>query len=474
MKRNQNIKLRVFGFLLMLLCMSFIQQNLHFINVVPLYGVVESNNKPEFNFKDWFSGEYQRKYEANYEENAGFKNDLIKLYNQIDYTFFHEGHGVNVVVGEHDYLFQQDYIDEITGKKFIGKSSMEYKVRRLKAAQDYLQSQGKLFFTVLAPGKISFFKEYIPSWLLTQKNDTTNYSLFIRQSESAKLNVLDFKKWFLSMKDTSTIPLFPRQGIHWSYYGMALAVDSIFNYISSKGIGPLTDFSWSLEFPDNLRGTDYDIGDMLNLMWKLPYQKMAYPIFKYSEPKGVVRPRVMIIGDSFNWTPINADVFKNMFGNYEYYYYFKTIHRYDGTNPISVEESVLLDEIKKYDVVMILQSEANYNDIGFGFEEKLLNDLSGTGPYNSEIFAKVTSDPSFQILIKNIMDAKQLDQVKAIAFLSDSLSKDKENVIVQILSDMRNNPEWIESIRKKAEENHIPLEEAMKNDAEWLYNRDNK
>ncbi len=469
---KQKIKILVYGILLLVLCVPFLQKHLNLVKVSPLNGVVETSELPDFSFKDWYSGDFQKKYEAYYEENVGFKNSLVRLYNQIDYSLFQEAHAGNVTVGLDGYLFQQDYIDEVAGKKFIGDSQMDYKVKRLKEAQDFLESQNKVFFTVLAPGKASYFKNFIPAWQMKSDKDTTNYSSFIQKSRSAKLNVLDFNAWFLSMKDTTKYPLYPKQGIHWSYYGMALAADSIFNYISSKGLSPLPQFTWSLEMPDTLRGTDYDIGDLLNLIWKIPHNKMAYPVFQYSTTPDVVQPRVMIIGDSYNWTMINSDVYKNMFGPYIYYYYFNSASAYNGAELVNVEDMVLIDEIKKYDVVLTLQSEGNYNNIGFGFEEKLLNEINGMHSFNQEIFNLISKDTKYIPIIKTIMKDRMLDHGEALAYLTDSLSREKASAIRGIISTMRNNPEWLNSIRKKAEGYNISLEEAMRRDAEWLYDRD--
>ena len=472
MNYSKKIKLLIFGILLSLFCVPFIQEKFRFAEVWPLNGVVNSTPMPYFTFKDWYSGDFQKNYEAYFEENAGFKNTLIRWYNQIEYKIFNEAHAGNVVIGLDGYLFETDYIDEITGRKFVGAEKMDYKVRRLKEAQDILEGQNKIFFAVLAPGKASFFKEFIPAWRLNSENVTTNYSSFIEKSKAANLNVLDFNNWFRSMKDTSSYPLFPTQGIHWSYYGMALAADSIFNYISSNGIKPLTQMTWTLELPDTLRGTDSDIGDLLNLQYQMPYRKMAYPVFNYSAPDGVKMPKVMIIGDSYVWTLINSEVFHNVFGKYIYFYYFKSTNAYNGAEEVSLDDMNLLDEIKNYDIVMSIQSEGNYNDIGFGFEERLLNEVAGMKNIKQEVFKKVSNDPVYKPFIKKIMVEKNLDREHALSYLADSLSNIKNDIIKGIFLSMKKDSVWLETLRVKAEKSNISLEEAMNRDAEWLYDRD--
>ncbi len=474
MAKNRNIKSWVFGFLLFMLCIPFLQHNLSFFETKALNGVVETSGEPEFTFEDWFSGEYQKKYDSYADQNTGFRSSLVRLYNQLDYSLFKVGHGQNVVVGLDDYLYQQGYIDEITGANFIGKSIMDVKLKKMKQAQEYLQEQKIFLFTVLAPGKASYCRENIPPWLLVRQGDTTNYQLFLQKQDSLQLNVLDFRKWFLSMKDTSHIPLFPKQGIHWSYYGMALAADSIISYVENSTKKTLTNISWTLEFPDTLRYTDYDIGDLLNLYCKLPYYKMAYPVFQYSSSSIATKPRLLIIGDSYCWNIINSGVYKNVFDNIKFYYYFNTAYSPNSSVLVSLNDLVLLEEIKKFDVIMILQSEANFNNIGFEFPEKLMQEVKSCQDFSAGQFNRLAQDTSFALRIQQIMKESKFDRESAIKHIADSLYIVKKKAIIEIMLSMKNSPEWLQVIKKKSEELNITLEMAMQRDAEWVYDRDHK
>src|SRR5205085_1405484 len=137
--------------------------------------------------------------------------------------------------------------------------------------------------TVLAPGKTDYFKEYLPNYYKDHLTTKRNYNLIIKYAEEEKINYIDFNKWVNQIKDTSRYSLFPKYGIHWSYYCMALCADSIKKFIEARKNIALRNFSWNFELSDTLRGTDYDLGDLLNIYRKLPVDATAYPKYIFGD-----------------------------------------------------------------------------------------------------------------------------------------------------------------------------------------------
>ncbi|MBL0050784.1 MAG: hypothetical protein IPP29_04270 [Bacteroidetes bacterium] len=97
------------------------------------------------------------------------------------------------------------------------------------------------------------------------------------------INLIDFNKWFVQMKDTSSSKLFPQQGIHWSYYGAYLAADSIIKYIEDKRKCDLPDYVTSFETNQKANYGDEDLEHILNLIYKLPEYKMSYPKISFAK-----------------------------------------------------------------------------------------------------------------------------------------------------------------------------------------------
>jgi len=85
MTRIKNILLLM---LLLLLISGAIQKRYGIIHTRPLNGVFSATTRPAVTCSTWMTGDYQEKYRLNLEDSVGFKPDLVRLYNQIDYSLF--------------------------------------------------------------------------------------------------------------------------------------------------------------------------------------------------------------------------------------------------------------------------------------------------------------------------------------------------------------------------------------------------
>ena len=212
--KTKNIKYFCFGLMMVAVCASAIQKAFHIFSIPHLYGASVYTDKPKFKIEDWSSSYYQTNYEKNLEENFGFRNDLVRLNNQLDYWFFKKSNAANMVVGKNDFLYLQGYLDEYKGYNFIGKDAIKFKLQNLSKAQQFLKAHNVDLITVLAPGKASYYPEYFDRFNANRKQKTTNYNQIISNYEKYGINLIDFNKWFVQMKDTSSSKLFPKQGIH--------------------------------------------------------------------------------------------------------------------------------------------------------------------------------------------------------------------------------------------------------------------
>ncbi|MBL0050924.1 MAG: hypothetical protein IPP29_05040 [Bacteroidetes bacterium] len=162
--KTKNIKYFCFGLMMVAVCASAIQKAFHIFSVPHLYGASVYTDKPKFKIEDWISNYYQINYEKNLEENFGFRNDLVRLNNQLDYSIFRKSNSNEVVIGKKGYLFQQGYIDAYLGKKSLTEDGMQQQLNVLQQLSDSIEKHHTKLVVVLAPGKASFFPEYLPSF----------------------------------------------------------------------------------------------------------------------------------------------------------------------------------------------------------------------------------------------------------------------------------------------------------------------
>lgn len=426
MKHGKKI---IFAVFLIVLFTPILVKSLKLIDEKPLGGVFVTVDNPNFNDSTWFSGDYQKQKELYLNENLGYRKTLIRLNNQIDFTLFNKNSAEKIVIGKENYLFENNYISATTGEDYIGDKNVNNKIQQAKKAQDILADNGIKLLYVFAPGKATFYKDKIPDKYFSKGQDpTTNYSQFKAACDQNNINYIDFNSWFLNMKDTASYPLFPKAGIHWSYYGMYLCADSLIKKMETDLNKDLPELNLaSLEVSTEQRYTEYDLGNMMNLLFPIETYDLAYPAYAY-EQEGKHRPNTLVIGDSFYWNMYYSGIPANVFNGLEFWYYNSKYYN-DGTSTPKREVRTLdyLEEIFKYEYIIILQTDGGLNNFGFGFFNQLVT-------YSNE----------------------------------GSVPEGVINYIKTINSD----PKWLESIKIKAQERGITLDEMILIDARYMYEQE--
>ena len=343
-----------------------------------------------FSKEKWISGEYQQKKEEYLNASFGLRNLFVRTNNQIVYSLFSRAKANGVIVGKDNYLYEEAYINAFYGKDFLGEDSLSRTINRLKFISDTLNQLGKQLILIFAPGKASFYPEYIPESYLPQ-NTKTNYKVLSERAFAAGLNMIDFNKWFLSKKQSSEFPLYPKYGIHWSVYGTALAADSLVKKIDflRQTISPRIKITKVQMAPPY--DSDYDIADGMNLLFKCRGFDMAYPQTTIDNSNAKSKHRVLVISDSFYWGLFNLGI-SNCFQNDHFWYYNKQVYPESSKQELLTDQLDIKDEINKHDVVVIMATEATLPRIGWGFiekTEKLYRGVVDKKEYSSEYYKKV-------------------------------------------------------------------------------------
>lgn len=348
----------------------FIQRSLHVFQFSELKGWKAGNTKPRINSKNWFSGEYQKEFDHFSSDSFGFTEPLVRTINQIDYTLFNSANAQYVVVGKNNYLYESEYIDAVTGANYIGEKTIREKSEKLRDVYQILKQKGTTLLLVMAPGKGSYFPEYIPSYYQRYYSDSTNYTSFISEWRRLSLPHLDFHAWFRSMKDSSPIGLFPQTGIHWSTYGMILAGDSITKYLEEKSAKDLVDYEFKLEVISNqMKKSDADIEDGMNLWTDLNHLPMAYPKLHFNR-EGKETLKTAVIADSYFWGLYDHGFSTQVFDSGEFWYYFNDIYPKHFEAGLTIDEIDLKSAIERQEVIILLGTDATLPKFGWGFIEK--------------------------------------------------------------------------------------------------------
>ena len=367
---HKRLKQIVFTGITTLLFLPMIQHRFQFYEEIPLKGAYELSSEPKLTGENWLSGKYQDSLDKFIHDHTGFRPGWVRLYNQWNYSFFNIAHANGVIRGKEDYLYEENYIKAHYGKDFLGEHKIQEMVRKWKCIQDTLERKGIKLAVILAPGKASFYPEYIPDQYKKGRKKKLNYEVFKEQFSKQCVSCLDMHSWFESMKKTSKYPLFPKTGIHWSVYGQYLAADSIRKYVSSSCKTQIPYFILDeIVESGRPRRDDNDIGSAMNLLLGIPDLTLAYPEFHPNRKPQKEDPKVLMIADSFYWGLFNSNVSTDLFNGGEFWYYNEQIYPASSTRETLVKNQDLDKKLEENKVVFLMITDANLYKFGFGFVE---------------------------------------------------------------------------------------------------------
>ena len=416
----------LFGILLLLLLLPLL-----FFNQV---GNPLANHQPaadpEWSWSRWFSGAFQEDAAERLNEQFGGRNTLVRLNNQKEYSLFKIATARDVVIGKEGYLYEDTYLNTVTGRNYQGNKHFDDMGERLVLVKDSLASHGVDFLVVMAAGKGTYFSEYFPPAWDGLAPERTNEDELLRVLEDQGIPFLNFNAWFREMKDTVQYPLFPKAGIHWTKYGQYLVMDSLLNYLEQRHDIDLPDLVLdSIELSVEQRGSEADIFRGLNILQAPKGYPLAYPTWHVGHPEKE-QLKTLVIGDSFYWSLYLHEQFSKRFlGNGEFWYYFNRV-MWNGQDDGSIQDVRLPDDLMSYKQVILFETESHYHRLSNGFLE-----AAAAGFVTGSSVEKSIVAP--------------------------------EEDIQETMEQIRNTPKWLKQVSEKAKKTNRTLEEALHNEARF-------
>lgn len=354
--------------------LPFVQSVYPFKEVKSLNGWYEKYNLPEFEINNWISGNFQHDFDKYIQQNFGFRSWLVKLYNEFYFQLFRETKAKNVIIGKEDVLYEKQYLDALYGLDFIGQDSIKLRVDAIERISDVLKNNGVQLVVVLAPGKASFYPEFVPDSYSVLNKKVTNYETYKKELIKSKVNFIDFNQWFRKMKDTSSFRLYPKTGVHWSKYAELIVTDTLIKYLektTSKQFPRL--LINEIEKSKGMRDSDDDIEKSMNLFYDIPDFEMTYASYKIQKDSTIEYPKVLVVSDSYYWGIFNYGFSRDLFSNGQFWFYNNQIYPDSYDEPLFVQDINYREELNSNDVVILLSTDANLYKFPFGFIEDFNN-----------------------------------------------------------------------------------------------------
>jgi hypothetical protein len=363
----------LFGVILLLFYFINIQEVFTPFNLEPLKGAIKIEAKPSITKESWLNGKYQEKEDKYNNQTFGFRNWFLRLYNQVHFSIFKIPNAKNVIIGKNNYLYEEGYLLAAYGHDYIGYDSINRILKQIKLVGDTLKKLNVDLLSIYAPGKGSFYKEFIPNRYV-QEDYKLNHPVYKKITLDYGLNHIDFYEFFMQAKDTSRYSLFPKTGIHWSYYGEVIVADSIIKYIQKLRNIKTPELYWdTVKVSNEMQARDDDIEKAMNLMFNIGDLEMGYPNVRIINQDSY-KPKVLVLGDSY-WDYISRNFTRNIFQNERYWYYnwLENPHVPYWNDKVKVWNLNLQEIVEDQEVIIMIATDANYSAFPFQFIDQLYN-----------------------------------------------------------------------------------------------------
>ena len=486
-----------------MLAMVFVQEKWHPFELKPLNGVFVGTEKPVVTFKTFAKGIYQRQAEQYSKEHFGFRECLIRLYNQYLWDFYKQTHVESIVIGKDNYIYNKEHVSDYMGTYWQGfadsREQLQQHLReeavRLWKVQEILASYGKHLFVVIEPSKADVYPEHLPSHVEQPEGNVTAADIYPVLFDSLGINYIDFNRLFQQAKDTVSYQLFPRSGTHWSNIAALHAADSILHYMAWLDGRALPSLAIGTSLYDTAMTPDNDLEELLNLARPIRGATHQYAPFKVVTDTNTYKPSMITVGDSYFWNISYHIPLDSIFAKHPFWYYNSTVF-YDPEH-YSTSDLNYAIQLANTDFVMVSYSTTNLYSMSNYFSQKALVNLcydkAEVSQAINQIVKEMDNNPEWTALLQQKADAEGITleikkQKEAEWFvyanaeryfpaLNDSLPSQRnqllslcqpDNPIGNILHNMLNDPTWMNHLKQKAEEKNLDLETIMVQDAQWM------
>ena len=504
-KLDAKIYVVMFSLTMIFLFLSGAQREFKIFKTKPLSGAIEIPQVAKFNFKNCYDATYQKSLEEKLEVSFGFREPLIRLYNQYVWDFYGKKYSRQVLVGKENWLFPYWHL-------LAPKYSKELTDRFDKQALYIHQLSGVLkeyntqILVGFIPSKLDIYEEYVTS-AISKKDDFNPIDYFCNKFDDYGVNYINFTEMFYAMKDTAIFNPFTPSSAHWSNIASVYATDSIFKRFEELSGINMPKLKIGTPYIDKTRTPDNDLELLYNLCRTIHPQTDYYVDVEMIKDSTTTHPMMITIGDSHFWTVSYNIPLRKIFSRCPYWYYASSI--YFDKKYKNVEQADKVKEFIEADYILMLYSANQaYNmntdllawtliqlcvdkeEIDMAIDN-VVETIKSNSEWKNNVEKKaVQQGRSFEEMV--YIEARyvirenpykyfpQLNETGVPSSRSKKLlsilNNDEtiEDRVAEIISSMHNNKEWMNSLKEKAKKNGKTLEEVMHGDALWIIKQEDE
>lgn len=420
-----------------ILMLILVQGFTHVLPLKKLGGYVKEPKKVSLTYQSFSDGSYQDYLAERAKQKGGFKEFFVRAYNQMMHDCFGIISNQNLIKGENDEFFLRMYLDEAMGKTLIknystidsAKLVAQENVAKTLVLIDTLKNHGIAFLPVFAPTKTATYPEWLPQEYRDSISDFSLEEYYVQLFKENGINHIDFYSYFKSLKKEFPYPLYTKLGTHWAESTIPFVADSIMRKIEEiTGFDLPTVECADINLTTHYSGQDKELENLMNLLFPLKKkEKLPNPKTALTDTVGKDKPNILVIADSY-FVQLRRSAFIDAFANWDYWKYNKEIissnPKYNNRKVSYLPEAYQV--VDSADIILAVF----------------------TAPYLYEYlcgFCETVSD-----------------------FYGEEGAVGYEKKIQAVIDQIKNDPEWMEKIKKQAKERGITMDENLRDNAIYV------
>jgi alginate O-acetyltransferase complex protein AlgJ len=181
---------------------------------------------PEFRFKGPILAKFPAKFEAYYNDNFAFRDQLVRWHNLVKVRALKVSPRPNVLIGKKGWLYYQEgLLDHDHAITPLTDHELSQWVQLLEERREWLATRGIRFLVVIPPDKHTVYPEYLPDWVRGVGLSPRLDQLLAYVREHSNVTIVDIRPSLRQAKGEDR--LYQMTDTHWNYRGAFAADRSI-------------------------------------------------------------------------------------------------------------------------------------------------------------------------------------------------------------------------------------------------------
>lgn len=291
-----------------------------------LTGAFVTTERPEMTRRGVINGEYMSTMGDYISENLPGREYLIKTKNELAYRGFHNTPAPRVVIGKDDVLFSKSTIElwyQLTGP--TTEETIDELAGKLTQVRDIMARHGIDTMVYITPSKVRYYEEYVPDLYSKVASPLDPHEHAItrlkRRIEAENIPVFDSIEWIDARiapdKTLDGIPLFTKNGMHWSVVNGAKVGAALGDFIHDTYGYDEPVLKVSAQPVDEPVTPDADLAGIMNMYSELEdtyYDAVITAEPRDSDAQPAILPNMLCRGGSFMGQSLSTLIFNGGFG----------------------------------------------------------------------------------------------------------------------------------------------------------------